>query len=163
MSVNRLGSGERLACVSAALLLGSMFFVWFGVKASNTSHLLFAVQAGGAGKSVWEALGVTPVILTVTIVAVFVVAGLRLTNVVQGFAVGFDAVSGILGAISSVLILWGIVAPPVFATEMSIKIEGTARWPMFLALAAAVGIAVGSCWEIREKSINSPGSRRTAM
>jgi hypothetical protein len=156
VSVNRLGSGQRLACVSAVLLLASMFFDWFGVKAINTSNLLFAVRAGGPGKDVWEARGVTPVVLVLTIVVVLVIAGLRFTNVVQGPTVGLDAVSGVLGAISSVLIVWNIVAPPVFVTEMTIKIEGTARWPMFLALLAAVGIAVGSCWEIREKGIADP-------
>jgi hypothetical protein len=37
-----------------------MFFHWFGVKAVNTSNLLFAIQAGGPGKNAWEALPVGP-------------------------------------------------------------------------------------------------------
>lgn len=63
MSQGRLSSAERVSSVAAILLFVFMFFHWFGVKAINTSNLLFAIQAGGPGKSAWEALDYIPIAL----------------------------------------------------------------------------------------------------
>lgn len=49
--LDRLSNGERIAGISAILLFVFMFFHWFGVKATNTSNLLFAIQSIAPGKT----------------------------------------------------------------------------------------------------------------
>ena len=148
--LDRLSNGERIACVSAILLLVFMFFHWFGVKATNTSNLLFAVRAGGPGKSAWDALEYIPIILLITIIVTLAVAALRLTNAVRKSTVSVNAMVAVLGLISVALICFRLLNPPIFDTETTITFEGTIQLPIFLALFAAAGITVGGCMALRE-------------
>jgi hypothetical protein len=66
MNLNRRGIGEKIAGISAILLFVFMFFDWFGVKLSNTSNLLFAIQSIEPGESAWEALEYIPIVLVIT-------------------------------------------------------------------------------------------------
>lgn len=50
MGLDRISNGERIAVLSAILLVVFMFFHWFDVKLSNTSYLLFAIEGGAKGK-----------------------------------------------------------------------------------------------------------------
>jgi hypothetical protein len=63
-------------------------------------------------------------------------------------------VVAILGIVSVLLILFRIVDPPNFGSEGIQQFEGTAQLPMFLALAAAAGIAFGGCLAMREEGIS---------
>jgi hypothetical protein len=147
--LGRLGSGERISSISGILLFALTFFHWFGVKAINTSNLLFAVRAGGPGKSAWEALDFLPIFLVITVVATLVVAMLHFTNAVRTPSLPLNAVVAGLGAVSVLLILIRIVDPPVFYVEPTITTEATAQLPIFLALLAAVGIVVGGYCAMR--------------
>jgi hypothetical protein len=149
--LSRLGNGERTAGISAILLFVFMFFHWFGVKAVNTSNLLFDIQAVGPGKSAWEALDYTPIILLLAVVAPLAVAAMRITNTVKRPTVPLNALVTALGVVSVLLILDRIVDPPVFYTEPTITFEGAAQLPIFLALFAAAGIACGGCLAMREE------------
>lgn len=150
MQLGRLNKGEWLAGISAFLLFVFMFFHWFGVKLTNTSNLLFAVQGGGPGKDAWEALGYIPIILVITIIVTFVMVALRLAYAFSKRRVQINALVAILGLASMVLILLRIIDPPVFYVEATITSEGTARLPIFLALLTATGVALGgflAMWE----------------
>ncbi len=81
--LKKLGNGERVSAGAAMLLLAVMFLDWFGVKAVNTSQLLFEVRAGGPAKNVWEALDYIPTLLVAVVVVVLAVAALRLVGVVR--------------------------------------------------------------------------------
>lgn len=151
MHLGRLNSGEKISSVSAVLLFVFMFFHWFGVKAVNTSNLLFAVQAGGPGQSAWEALDYLPVFLVITIAVTLAVAALRLTNAPRRSSLPLNAVVAVPGVASALLILYRIVDPPVFYVESTITTEGAAQLSIFLALIAAAGIAFGGCWAMREE------------
>jgi uncharacterized membrane protein len=151
LALDRPSKGERISGISAILLFVLTFFHWYGVKAVNTSNLLFAVQAGGPGKSAWEALDYTPIVLLVTIVVTLVVAALRLVNTSKRLRVLLNAVVMILGIASALLILYRIVDPPVFSVETTITIEGAAQLPIYLAAFAAAGIACGGCLAMREE------------
>lgn len=159
MSLDRLNSGERISSISAILLFAFMFLHWFGVKAVNTSSLLFAIQAGGPGKNVWEALDYIPIVLVVTIVVTLSVATLRLTGAARGRSIQVNAVVAILGIVSTLLVLYRIVDPPVFYIERTITFEGAAQVPIFLSLVAAAGIACGGLWAMREEGVSLPGLR----
>jgi hypothetical protein len=152
VKLGRLGSGERIAAVSAILLFVLMFFHWFGVKAVNTSNLLFAIQAVGPGKSAWEALDYIPIVLLIAVIAALLVAAMRLTNAAKRPLVPLNAIVTALGVVSVLPILYRIVDPPVFYTEPTITVEGAAQLPIFLALFAAAGIACGGCLAMRDEA-----------
>lgn len=156
MDLSRLNNGERIASVSAILLFVFMFFHWFGVKAINTSNLLFAIQSVEPGKNAWEALDYAPIVLLVAVVATLAVGALRFTNAARRPPVPVNAVVAILGILSVLLILFRIIDPPVFSVETTITSEGVVQLPIFLALLAAAGIAFGGCWGMREERVGLP-------
>lgn len=151
MEIDRFSDGERIAVISAILLFAFMFLHWFGVKAVNTSNLLFAIQSVEPGKNAWEALDYIPTVLLITILATLAVAALRATNALRRDSVPVNAVVAILGVVSVGLILFRIIDPPVFNVEPTITSEGAVQFPIFLALAAAAGIAVGGFRAVREE------------
>lgn len=154
MMLDRLSSGEKIAAVSASLLFVFMFFHWFGVKAVNTSSLLFAIQSIEPGKNAWEALDYIPIVLVITIVATLAVTALRLTRAVHEDSALVNAAVAILGLVSVLLIAFRIIDPPVFSVEPTITYEGAIQLPIVLALLAAVGIALGSCLAMREGGVS---------
>jgi hypothetical protein len=149
MNLRRLGSGEVIAGVSAILLVGLTFLDWFGSKSSAESLGLFSVS-----RSAWEALDYIPFVLLVTSVAALVVVVFRLASIDRRAMAAVNAVVAMLGAGSALLILYRIVDPPEFGTIGTSfglhTVEGTVKLPMFLALAAAMGIVLGSCLALRE-------------
>jgi len=157
MDLGKLSKGERIATVSAVALFVLMFFDWFGAKTITTSSLLFLIQAFEPDRSAWEALDYIPFVLVVAIGVTLTVAGLRLTPGAQ-LSARTNAVAGALGALSTLLILYRIVNPPIFAVEPSFTVEGTVLPPTFLSLAAAAGIALGSFLAMREEMASSSAS-----
>jgi hypothetical protein len=127
-----------------------MFFHWLGVKAVNTSNLLFAIQSTEPGRSAWEAFDCTPIVL-ITIVVTLAVAALRLANTPKGPRAPLNAVVMIFGIASVLAILHRTVDPPIFSVETTITIEGAAQLPFFLAAFAAAGIVCGGCLAMREE------------
>lgn len=136
--------GEAIACCAASTLFVLMFFHWFGVEARNTSNLLFEVQSVEAGKSAWDALSVVPAVLTINVVCVLGLSAIRLLAPVQESVRSLHAAAAILGVVSSLMILYRIVNPPVFGAETTITFEGTVQLPIVLAFLAAVTMALGS-------------------
>jgi uncharacterized membrane protein len=151
MGLDRLSNGERIAGVSAILLFAFMFFDWFGMESSEDSFNLFSVS-----RSAWEALDYIPIVLLIAITVTLYEIGLR---VVLKHRAPTNAVVAILGTISAVLILYRVVFPPTFGSEESawgtVTYEGTLQVPIFLALAAAVGIAYGGLRAMREEAPSS--------
>lgn len=150
MQVGRLSNGEWLSGASAIGLFGLMFLQWFGVKATNTSSLPFAIQSTEAGKNAWEALTYIPIVLVIAIIGTLLVTALRVTNAIRIDAGRVYAVLSALGGISGLLIVIRIFDPPVFAVERTITYEGTIQIPIVLALLTALGIAFGSFRAMRE-------------
>jgi hypothetical protein len=54
-----------------------------------------------------------------------------------------NAVITILGVVSALLILFRIMDPPGLGTQGFISFDATVRFPIYLALLAAAGIALG--------------------
>ena len=152
MRLGAVGNGERVAVISAISLFAFMFFHWFGVKAVNTSNLLFAIRAVGSGKNAWEALDYTPMVLVITIVAALAVPALRAAGGLGRSSMPVNVVVAVLGFASVGLIVFRIVDPPIFDVERTIKVEGAVQTPIFLALAAAAGIVFGGLMAVREET-----------
>jgi hypothetical protein len=141
-SAGRLSAGEMIAGLSAILLSYFMFFDWFGEEASQEPSL----NLPSVGHSAWDALNYIPIVLLIAIVAALAVAALP-TNAVRKLPVSAHEVVALLGIVSALLILLRIFDPPNFGSEETlfgtVKYEGTVQFPIFLALVAATGIAVG--------------------
>ncbi len=155
MHLGRLSNGEKIAGVSAILLFVLMFFDWFGTQSSSGAFGLFSV-----GRSAWEALDYIPIVLMIAIVVALGVVALRLSGTAYQPPVPANAVVAILGIVSALLVLFRIVNPPHFGSLRfplgTVTIEGTAQPPIFLALVAALGIAFGGGWAMREERSGEP-------
>lgn len=159
MSLERLHTGERISAGSAILLFVFMFFHWFGVKAINTSPLLFEIQTVGPGKSAWDALDYIPTVLLITILATLAVAVLRFSNALRKDSIPVNVAVAVLGLVSTLLILYRIIDPPVFNIERTVTYEGAIQFPIFLALLAAAGITYGGFRAMREEGVSFFGAR----
>jgi uncharacterized membrane protein len=150
MRLSRPKNGEIVAGVSAAALFASTFLHWFGIELVNNTNLLFYVHGIRPGENAWEALDYTPVIISITVIAIFC------TLILRSLAYGFkllaaaDLITGSLGLVSALLILSHIFNPPSFGTQNLVTSEGVLRPPIFLALVAAFGVAVGCLWSVFE-------------
>jgi hypothetical protein len=140
----RLRAGEAIALVSAVLLFVLMFFDWYGAKATTSAETLGGVVAGNGGGSAWDTLEVIPLFLMLAIVVTVGAAILRLSASEWKPAVPPSAAVCVLGILAAVLILVRIIDPPGPLGALSeLAYESTLKLPIFLALAAALGIAYG--------------------
>jgi hypothetical protein len=142
--VPRLRAGEAIALVAAVLLFILMFFDWYGAKATTSAETLGGVVSGSGGGSAWDTLEVVPLFLMLAIVVTVGAAILRLSGSDWKPAIPPAAAVCVLGLLAAVLILIRIIAPPGPEGAFSeLAYESTLRLPIFLALAAALGIAYG--------------------
>jgi hypothetical protein len=142
--VPRLRAGEAIALVSAILLFILMFFDWYGAKATTSAETLGGVVSRSGGGSAWDTMEVIPLFLMLAIVVAIGVAILRLSGSDWKPAIPPAAAVCVLGILASVLILIRIISPPGPLGALSeLAFESTLKLPVFLALAAALGIAYG--------------------
>jgi hypothetical protein len=140
----RLRAGEAIALAAAILLFVLMFFDWYGAKATTSAETLGGVVSGTGGGSAWDTLEVIPLFLMLAIVVTVGAAILRLTGSDWKPAIPPAAAVCVLGILAAVLILIRIISPPGPEGAFSeLAFESTLKLPIFLALAAALGIAYG--------------------
>lgn len=142
--LDRLRSGEAIALVAAILLFVLMFLDWYGTKAMTSGEPLGGVITGAAGGNAWQTLEVIPLFLMLAIVVAVGAALLRLSGSDWKPAIPPAAAVTVLGMLASLLILIRIISPPAPSGAFSeLGMESTLKLPVFLALAAALGIAYG--------------------
>jgi hypothetical protein len=143
-ALGRLRTGEAIALVAAILLFILMFFDWYGAKATTSAETLGGVVSGTGGGSAWDTLQVIPLFLMLAIVVAVGVAILRLSGSDRKPTVPPGAAVTVLGGLAALLILIRIISPPGPSGALSeLAFESTLKLPVFLALAAALGIAYG--------------------
>jgi hypothetical protein len=146
-----LRTGEAIALFAAILLFVLMFFQWFGEKATTSGEPLGGVIAGGGGNA-WQALAVIPLFLMLAIAVAVGAALLRLGGSEWRPAIPPGAAVCVLGGLAALLILIRIVSPPAPpGTFSELGYDTTLKLPVFLALAAALGIAYGGWRTMREE------------
>jgi hypothetical protein len=151
----RLRAGEAIALVAAILLFVLMFFDWYGAKATTSAETLGGVVSGSAGGSAWDTLEVIPLFLMLAIVVTVGAAILRLGGSDWKPAIPPAAAVCVLGILAAVLILVRIVSPPDPSGAFpELAFELTVKLPIFLALAAAIGIAYGGWRAMGEDGIS---------
>lgn len=140
----RLRTGEAIYLGAAILLFVLMFFHWFGTKASSASEEAGGLVSGSGGGSAWDALEVIPLFLMLAIVVAVGAALLKLGRSTWRPAIPPAAAVCVLGLLAALLILIRIVSPPGPDGALSeLAYDTTLQLPVFLALAAALGIAYG--------------------
>jgi len=138
-----LRTGEAIYLVAAILLFVLMFLDWYGVKGANNAEPLGGVVTSSVGGNAWQALEVIPLFLMLAIVVSVGGALLRLTGSDWKPAIPPAAAVCVLGILAALLVFIRIVSPPGPGEVLEGAFDTTLRLPVFLALAAALGIAYG--------------------
>lgn len=139
----RLRTGEAIYLVAAILLFVLMFIDWYGVEGANNAEPLGGVVTSNAGGNAWQALELIPLFLMLAIVVAVGSALLRLLGSDWRPAVPPGAAVCVLGLLAALLIFIRIVSPPGPGEVLEGAFDTTLKLPVFLALAAALGIAYG--------------------
>jgi hypothetical protein len=140
--LGRLRTGEAIYLVAAILLFVLMFFTWYGVNWKGGTEELGGIVTAVSGGSAWQTLEVLPLFLMLTIAVAVGAALLRLGNSDWKPAIPPAVAVCVLGSLAAVGILGRIVSPTDLGGEgvgYSVNLE----LGVFLALAAALGIAYG--------------------
>jgi hypothetical protein len=140
-----LRSGEAIYLVAAILLFVLMFLDWWVVGIGAEPGGLTAVSLFDRGQNAWQALELIPLFLMLAIVVAVGAALLRLTGSDWKPAIPPGAAVCALGLLAALLILIRIISPPSLAPEAlsGTSFDTSLELPIFLALAAALGIAYG--------------------
>lgn len=147
MHLGRLRTGERIAGVSAMVLLISTFLDWFVIEIPDTTGVAFFLD--GTGRSAWDALDFIPAMLVVTVLVVVSLAALRVTGAGSRPLWVGNAFAAALGLLSSLLILFRIFDPPAVSGSFEGAFGGTVtarsvvQIGIFIGLLSAAGIAFG--------------------
>ena len=158
MDTNRLNQGEMIAAVSAILLLLIMFiFSWFGWGGDIADQ---ADAAGfDTGWNAWQSFGFIDIILFITILVA--IGGAVMTANAQSVntPVAISALTAGLGILSVLLILFRIISPPDFGTDVlgGGGVDVSRKIGVFLGLITAAGIAYGGWRAMQEEGTSFSG------
>jgi len=122
MDLRRLRAGEWIVALSGVSLFVSLFLPWFD-----------------GGRSAWEALGATDLLLTVIAATTLGLVVVTATHRVPAVPIALEAIVTVLGVVAVVLILVRVLSP-----------GGGREWGLWLALAAAVGLTAGAWTGVRD-------------
>ena len=151
MDVSRVRQGEKIAAISAIVLILIMFiFDWFGLKLSGASGAFGGEGAGNA----WRSYGFIDLVLFVTALAAIALAWLSASQTRVNLPVAASAVVAALGVISIVLILFSIINPPDFGAPSAAfdqGLEHTRKIGVFLGLIATAALTYGAFIAMREE------------
>jgi hypothetical protein len=159
MDTNRLNQGEMIAAISAVLLLLIMFiFSWFGWG----GDLADQADAAGfdTGWNAWQSFGFIDIILFITILVAIGGALVSANAQSVNTPVAISSITAALGILSVLLILFRIISPPDFGTDVlgGGGIDVSRKIGVFLGLIAAGGIAYGG-WRAMQEEGTSFGDQ----
>jgi hypothetical protein len=155
IKIDRLNYGERISCGSAILLFIFSFLQWYDVDATERPNLLFDLRLIEDGGNAWQTLEITPIFLALVAAITAGAAIQRLIGRDWEPLVSLSAVICVLGGLAACLILIRIVFPPDLGGELEgFTFEATLQAGVFLAFAAACGIAYGGYRAMREEGIS---------
>jgi hypothetical protein len=136
MDLRRLRAGEWITAISGIALLVSLFLPWYGADELDTS-------------SGFESLAVLDILLALiaaaSVALLLITAGQRLPAVPLAFSV-FVCLSG---ALAVLLVLIRVLDLPGDANAR--------EWGLWLGLAGALGIVIGSLVAMRDERPSRPG------
>jgi hypothetical protein len=131
MDVNRLSQGEKIAAGSAIVLFIVMFFSWFGLPENEFTNALGAAGIDTSANA-WQSFSFIDVVLLVTVVIAIGAAVVKATESTVDFPL--STVITVLGALSTILVLYRILDPPSDASR---------KFGVFLGLIFAAALTYG--------------------
>jgi hypothetical protein len=152
--LDRLRTGDAISLVAAVLLFVLMFLDWYGTKVGHEGGggSLEAVTLSVKGGNAWQTLEVIPIFLMLAIAVAVGAALLRLSGSDWKPSIPPGAAVCGLGGLAALLILIRIVAPPGLGGEVEgISFDTNLEVGIFLAFAAALGIAYGGWRTMRDE------------
>jgi len=148
-----LRTGEAIYLVAAILLFILMFFDWYGVSWKNGTEAIVTSVAGG---DAWQTLEVLPLFLMLTIAVAVGAAFLRASGSDWKPAIPPAAAVCVLGSLAALGILGRMISPPDLGGE-GIAYGVDLELGIFLALAAALGIAYGGWRAMADEDVSFAG------
>jgi hypothetical protein len=148
MDADRLGRGEQIAGICAALLFIVMFFNWFEIPGADQAESL-GVEVD-LGVNAFEAYDFTDLILLVTIVVA--VGGAIATLMARDVAlpVAASAITAGLGILSFVFVGFSIINTPSEGA-FGVDVDFDRSWGVFVGLVLTAGIAYGGWMSMQEE------------
>ena len=141
MDLNKLSTADRVIGGAAILFLIAMFLPWYGLDFG---------EFGSASNSGWDYFltGILPLLLAIAMVAQIVIAKFTTTKL-PTIPLPWNQVHLILGAVIAVLLVLRTV---IGADEGSggFSVDLDRMWGLFVALIAAIGLAVGGFLKSKE-------------
>jgi hypothetical protein len=171
--LGRLRTGEAIYLVAAILLFILMFFTWYGTEYGGATpaggELEFLTVAKGG--NAWQMLDWIPLFLMLAIAVAVGAALLRILGSRWKPAIPPGAAVCALGLLAAALILFRIISPPDRGAIEGFAPKANLEVAIFLALAAALGIAYGGWRAMADegtsfggvaKRLESPGRPKPA-
>lgn len=144
--------GGGIALVAALGLLYLMFQQWYGPAISEPNNQLILINSWIGEGTAWQTLSLTSLSLALTVAVVVWAGVLGLVGFRHRRLTGpLGAVVWAFGLVSFLLILRAIVFPPGPTSIEGIGMERELDSAIYVALAAALGIAYGG-WRTWRKS-----------
>jgi hypothetical protein len=134
--MRRLRDGEWIAGAGAVALLASLFLHWYAFSAGS-----------GREATAWQALGVVDVVLALVTLVPLALVVLQTTRDSPSLPVAFSVFTLLAGLLATLLILYRMAVPP--GPDQAVDLQAG----VFLALAAAVVVAVGGWRSLRTEAI----------
>ena len=131
MDVNRLSQGEKVAGGAAVLLFITMFLSWFGLPENAFTNALGAAGVDTTANA-WQSFDFIDIVLLVTIVVAVAAAVAHAADTRIDFPL--STVVTVLGALSTILVLYRIIDPPSDASR---------KFGVFLGLIFAAALTYG--------------------
>lgn len=135
----RLRRFEVIAAGAAIALLALMFLPWYDATYTGGRQIPY----GGLGRSAWDALDLIAPLLALIAVLVLGLVAARLLRPGWAPAIVPGAAIAVLGALAAILVLMRVVFPPDLDSLVGVEFEVSPSLAAFLALAAALALAVG--------------------
>jgi hypothetical protein len=109
MDVNRLNQGEKIAAGSGVVLFIAMFLSWFGAPSNDFTN---ALGAAGVDTTLnaWQSFDFIDLFLLLTAVVAVGAAAAKAADARVDFPL--SSIVTVLGAISTILVLYRIIDPP---------------------------------------------------
>jgi hypothetical protein len=131
MDLNRLSQGEKIAGGFAVGLFIVMFFSWFGLPDNAFTNALGAAGVDTSANA-WQSFDFIDIILLVTVVVAVGAAVAKAADARIDFPL--STIVTVLGALSTILVLYRIIDPPGDASR---------KFGVFLGLIFAAAVTYG--------------------
>lgn len=149
----RVRFGQMVSAVSGLVLIISLFLEWYNVSAKNA---FIDVSKGASG---WEALGFIDILLfLIGLIAIAVAAARAMNMSLPKLPASLGLIVLAAGILATLLVLLRILSIPDEGASSIPGIDVGRSFGVFIALLAAIGVAVGGWLTWNEEGKPKPGS-----